>query len=64
MKPAFWYWLFMTAWLVYGIILGYRRRAESTPLYWGIGWNIVLFILLVIIGYEIFPNPFDTLVAK
>lgn len=64
MTIAFWYWLIMACWFVYGFILGYRRRAEGTPLYWGAGWNFVLFILLVIIGWQIFPDPFSTLVKK
>lgn len=64
MKIAFWYWLIMAIWFFYGGFLGYRSRTNPSPFYWGIGWNFVLFILLVIIGCEIFPDPLGTLVHK
>jgi len=67
MKTAFWFWLLMLLWLVYGVILGYRNRPANPPFgpfYWGTGWNLLLFVLLALIGWHIFPDPFATLVTR
>jgi hypothetical protein len=62
MTLAFWYWLLMALWLLFGGGIVYRRRAELAPFYWGFGFSLVLFLLLVIIGCKIFPDPFGTLI--
>lgn len=62
MSINFWYWLILLLWVIFGGVAGYRRRAEFGPYYWGAGWGVVLFLLLLIIGLKIFPDPFGTLV--
>ena len=62
MTLNFWYWLVMLLWFLFGGGVVWRHREGLGPYYWGIGWNVVLFILLVIIGCKIFPDPFGTLV--
>lgn len=66
MTLAFWYWFFMVIWFVFGGWIGYRRRAgagpELAPFYQGVGWNVFLFIILCILGWQVFGNPFSTLV--
>ena len=61
MSLGFWYWLIMAIWFLCGGSVVYRNRAGLSPYYWGIGWNLVLFLLLVIIGCKVFPDPFGTL---
>ena len=67
MKIAFWFWLIMAVWLIWGGVLGYRGRPAAAPFgpfYWGAGWSLVLFILIAILGCQVFPDPFSTLVPR
>lgn len=62
MTLGFWYWLLMAIWFLFGGSVVYRNRTALGPYYWGIGWNLFLFLLLVIIGCKVFPDPLGTLV--
>jgi hypothetical protein len=64
MTLAFWFWLLMVLWVIFGGRVVYTNRAALAPLYWGIGWNFFLFLLLLIIGFALFPDPFGTLVKR
>lgn len=62
MTLAFWFWLIMVIWLIWGGILGWRKITPDGYAYWGLGWSFMLWLILAIIGFEIFSNPFSTLV--
>jgi hypothetical protein len=62
MTLAFWFWLFMAIWLVFGGRIAYAKRADLAPFYWGFGFSFFLFLILVILGCKVFPDPFGTLV--
>lgn len=62
MTLAFWYWFMMLIWFLCGGKIFYGKRAELATIYWGIGFSLFLFILLVILGAKVFPDPFGTLV--
>lgn len=60
MSLAFWYWLFMAVWLIFGAMLDYRARATFGQWWWG--RPILFFILFLIIGLKLFSDPITTLV--
>jgi hypothetical protein len=62
MTLAFWYWLLMAIWLLFGGKIVYSKRADLAPFYVGVGFSFFLFLLLVILGVKVFPDPFGTLV--
>lgn len=65
MTIAFWYWLLMVVWLIWGIALGVRSRPTSPPYgayAWATGWTLLLFVLFLLIGLKLFPDPLGTLV--
>lgn len=64
MALAFWYWLLMAIWFLFGGRIVYTRRTDLTPFYWGIGFSFFLFLILVILGCKVFPDPFGTLVKN
>ncbi len=65
MTLAFWFWLLMVLWLIFGTWIGWRDRkdrAVGTALYLDVGWGFGLWLILAIIGLQIFSDPFSTLV--
>lgn len=52
MSFGFLYWLLMIIWLALGL---YDNRANLRPY---IGGNLLLFVLLVLIGWRVFGAPF------
>lgn len=62
MTPSFWFWLFMAIWFIWGGVMGYRGRAGGSPFYWGVGWNLLLFLILLMVGLIVADDPFKTLV--
>jgi hypothetical protein len=53
MTLAFWFWLFMALWVVFGI---WRARADVAP-YFFAGSHILVFILFLILGWGQFGSP-------
>jgi hypothetical protein len=64
MSLAFWFWLFMVLWFVFGAILRYRVPVVDQPYYYWFGGHLLEFFLLAIIGWKVFGSPFDTLVTR
>jgi hypothetical protein len=65
MTIGLWFWLLMLGWLIWGGIVGFRHRPAAAPFgpfYWGVGWSLLLFVLLLLIGCKIFGDPLSTLV--
>jgi len=60
MTLAFWYWLFFVVAIVWGGVLDYRGRTTYGKWWWG--RSLWLFLMLLIIGLKLFPDPLGTLV--
>jgi hypothetical protein len=52
MTLAFWYWLFMVLWLIFGAWMAMPPRSDV-----GWRWGLIPFILFVIIGLKLFGSP-------
>ena len=48
------YWIIMLIWLLFGLYTGYIGGLASPYL---VGGNLMLFVLLVLIGWKIFGPP-------
>ncbi len=59
MTLAFWYWLIMLIWLLFGF---WRYYEPAQPFYRNWGGHLLQFLLFGIAGWKLFGNPFDTLV--
>ena len=63
MTLAFWYWFILILSLLFGGFGWYRTASGFSGVFWrGFGWNILLFLLFVVIGLKLFGGPFDALV--
>ena len=60
MTKAFWYWLLMAIWLIFGIMWDYRVRATYGVWWWG--RMLLFFLLFLLIGLTLFSDPLGTLV--
>ena len=60
MTKAFWFWLFMAAWVIWGARMDYANRAAYGWWWWSRG--LLAFLLFLIIGLELFRDPLGTLV--
>lgn len=59
MTTAIWFWILMLLWAVFGF--GYHWPAGPTPnsrWYWPVGWNILLFLIVLVLGIAQFGSPF------
>lgn len=58
MTLALAFWILMLIWLVFGLYLGYIGRAQPAPPYhFFLGSNLLLFILLLLLGWGVFGPP-------
>ncbi len=60
MAPSFWYWLILILMIVFSV-WGYVPTPPH-PWYRSRAWHFWLFVLLVILGWRAFGNPFTALV--
>jgi len=51
-----WYWILMALWLFVGVWVSWPRGEAKVNLVMGSG-NILLFILLVLLGWHVFGAP-------
>ena len=72
MPSNFWFWLLMLIWFIWGFVVDYRYYgAPANPpapgtvpwIYFG-SRHVLIFILLVIIGWHDFGSPFGSLVSS
>ena len=49
------YWILMLFWLVFGVWRSWPRGAAPNPA--GVGGDLLLFILLVLLGWKTFGAP-------
>lgn len=47
------FWILMLLWLIFGLV---ERWGPSGP-YWAWGGSLVLFILLLLLGWQVFGAP-------
>lgn len=50
------FWILMLIWLVFGLYINYWA-ATSPPNHYLIGGNLMLFILLLLLGWQAFGPP-------
>jgi hypothetical protein len=48
------FWILMLIWLIFGLYFGYQSTAYSPYL---IGGNLMLFVLLLLLGWQVFGPP-------
>ncbi len=59
MTLAFWFWLLMLTWLLFGF---WRYYEPTQPFYRIYGGHLIGFLLFGILGWHAFGNPFAALV--
>ena len=61
MPPKFWFWLLMVIWLFYGAWVDYYPSGPQPFFYRG-SRHLLAFLLLAILGWQVFGSPFEALV--
>jgi len=51
------FWILMIIWLVFGLYFGYRQPASPPWGHYLLGGNLLLFILLLLLGWAVFGAP-------
>ncbi len=51
------YWILMLLWLVLGVYWSWPATPGHPAGYWPLGGNLLLFILLVLLGWKVFGPP-------
>ena len=51
------YWVLMLLWLVLGLWAGWPPAGSPGPAFRPLGGTLLLFILLVILGWRVFGSP-------
>jgi hypothetical protein len=49
------FWIIMLVWFIWGAWTGYHAPAESRVS--GIGYSLVIFILFLLLGWQVFGPP-------
>lgn len=57
MNLGIWYWLLMALWLLFGLIFFWPASYGSVVVWYPLGGNLLLFILLLILGIQVFGSP-------
>ena len=55
MTLAFWFWLVVAIWLIWGVWKGVKSKSYSVD-------DPILFLLFVFVGFALFGAPWGTLV--
>lgn len=51
------YWIIMLIWLIFGVVWAWPSAAAGH--YGPLGGNVLLFVLLLLLGWQVFGNPIN-----
>lgn len=57
MKIGVLFWILMLLWLVFGVWANWPAASGSTVAFGPVGWSLLLFVLVGILGWKVFGAP-------
>lgn len=55
MSPGVWFWLLYVVSFIFGAANNWPH--DPARGYWGVGWSLVLFVLIGLLGWGVFGAP-------